>query len=124
MSRRMRLSVLADGLFAVPADADRDIHGLCADSRRINDGDAFLAVPGLSAHGLEALAAASTELAGHHHELVREQRLARDPRLRVTRQEGVEDAVRDPVSELVGVALGYGFRGEKAVAYEHVVTPV
>ena len=51
----MRLGALADGLFAVPAAADRDIRGLCADSRRINDGDAFLAVPGLSAHGLAYL---------------------------------------------------------------------
>ena len=55
MSRSMRLSALADGLFAVPADADRDIRGLCADSRAVADGDAFLAVPGLSAHGLSYL---------------------------------------------------------------------
>ena len=58
MSRRMRLSVLADGLFAVPADADRDIHGLCADSRAVAEGEAFLAVPGLSAHGLSYLSPA------------------------------------------------------------------
>ena len=51
----MRLSRLADGLFAVPHGLDPDIRGLTADSRRIRPGDAFVAVPGLTSHGLRYL---------------------------------------------------------------------
>lgn len=63
MSRGMRLSHLADGLFAVPHGPDPDITGLTADSRRIRPGDAFVAVPGLSAHGLRYLNTEQAEAA-------------------------------------------------------------
>ena len=55
MSRRMQLSQLADGLFDIPRDFDPVITGMTADSRTLQEGDAFIAVSGLTAHGLNYL---------------------------------------------------------------------
>ena len=61
MSRRMALSQLADGLFGIPPDFNPLITGMTADSRVLREGDAFIAVSGLTAHGLNYL---KPELAG------------------------------------------------------------
>lgn len=55
MSRSMRLTELADGLFAVPEHVECTVTGLTADSRALRPGDAFIAVSGLTAHGLSYL---------------------------------------------------------------------
>lgn len=51
----MRLSRLLEGLIAVPAQVDRELTGLCLDSRRARPGELFLACGGRRAHGLEHL---------------------------------------------------------------------
>ena len=51
----MPLQQLAEGLFDAAGFADAEIHGLCVDSRTLAKGDAFIAVPGFSAHGLSYL---------------------------------------------------------------------
>ncbi len=48
-----RLSTVLQGLIAVPADLDVEIHGVCADSRHVQPGDLFLACAGAQAHGLD-----------------------------------------------------------------------
>lgn len=53
----MRLQAVAEGLFDAAEFADTEIHGLCVDSRALAKGDAFIAVPGFSAHGLSYLTA-------------------------------------------------------------------
>ena len=63
MTRSMRLSELAEGLFAVTGQVDRMLTGMTADSRAIRMGDAFIAVPGLTAHGLTYLDAAQASKA-------------------------------------------------------------
>jgi UDP-N-acetylmuramoyl-L-alanyl-D-glutamate--2,6-diaminopimelate ligase len=55
MSALMPLQRLAEGLFDAAGFADAEIHGLCVDSRALAKGDAFIAVPGFSAHGLSYL---------------------------------------------------------------------
>jgi UDP-N-acetylmuramoyl-L-alanyl-D-glutamate--2,6-diaminopimelate ligase len=55
MIRGMRLSELAEGLFSITGQVDRMLTGMTADSRAIRMGDAFIAVPGLTAHGLDYL---------------------------------------------------------------------
>ncbi|MDH5181349.1 MAG: UDP-N-acetylmuramoyl-L-alanyl-D-glutamate--2,6-diaminopimelate ligase [Gammaproteobacteria bacterium] len=48
----MMLSELLQGICHVPAEADRAVHGLCLDSRKLQPGDLFLAVAGQTVHGL------------------------------------------------------------------------
>ena len=48
----LRLSQLLDGVQAVPAELDRDITTVCVDSRAAAPGALFLAVAGLTTHGL------------------------------------------------------------------------
>ena len=55
----------------------------------------------------------AADFARQHDELRRGQRLAGDPRLRVLRQEQVDDGVADLIGNLVGMALGHGFGGEE-----------
>lgn len=55
MSGPMTLSQLADGLFSLSGDYDPAIAGMTADSRNLHMGDAFIAVQGLTAHGLDYL---------------------------------------------------------------------
>ena len=55
MSRQMKLNELADGLFDVSGHADCSVTGMTADSRALQPGDAFIAVQGLTAHGLSYL---------------------------------------------------------------------
>ena len=55
MSRQMTLTELADGLFDVGGHADCTVTGMTADSRALQPGDAFIAVQGLTAHGLSYL---------------------------------------------------------------------
>ena len=57
MSRQMTLHELADGLFDVSGQDDRVLTGMTADSRALQPGDAFVAVQGLTAHGLSYLRA-------------------------------------------------------------------
>ena len=58
------------------------------------------------------------DLAGDHDEARRQQRLARDPGVRVLLEDGVEDGIGDLVGHLVGMALGHGFGREgEAVAH-------
>lgn len=51
----MSLHQLLAGFAEVPADLDRCISGLANDSRRVRQGDLFLATQGLQRHGLEFL---------------------------------------------------------------------
>jgi UDP-N-acetylmuramoyl-L-alanyl-D-glutamate--2,6-diaminopimelate ligase len=55
MSGPMTLSQLADGLFSLTGEYDPSITGMTADSRNLQKGDAFIAVQGLTAHGLDYL---------------------------------------------------------------------
>ena len=57
MSRQMTLHELADGLFDVSGQDDCVLTGMTADSRALQPGDAFVAVQGLTAHGLSYLRA-------------------------------------------------------------------
>ena len=57
MSRQMTLHELADGLFDVSGQDDRVLTGMTADSRALQPGDAFIAVQGLTTHGLSYLRA-------------------------------------------------------------------
>lgn len=58
MSRALTLAQLADGLFDVSGHAETRVTGLSCDSRALQPGDAFIAVPGFTAHGLTYLDAA------------------------------------------------------------------
>lgn len=55
MSGPMTLSQLADGLFSLTGEYNPGIAGMTADSRDLQAGDAFIAVQGLTAHGLDYL---------------------------------------------------------------------
>ena len=56
MSRRMRLAELLPDMTAIPAEIE--ITGLVQDSRAIQPGDAFVAIAGFGAHGLNFIAQA------------------------------------------------------------------
>ena len=56
MSRRMRLAELLSDVTAIPAEIE--ITGLVQDSRAIQPGDAFVAIAGFGAHGLNFIAQA------------------------------------------------------------------
>ena len=60
------------------------------------------------------------DLARHHDEAGRDQRLARDPAGRVVREHGVEHRVRDLIRDLVRVALGDRLRGEEEFSRRHI----
>lgn len=55
MSRQMTLIELADGLFDVSGHTNCMVSGMTADSRALQPGDAFIAVQGLTTHGLSYL---------------------------------------------------------------------
>lgn len=55
MSTAMTLSTLAEGLFSCASFEQIKVSGLTKDSRAVKQGDAFIAVPGLTAHGLNYL---------------------------------------------------------------------
>jgi UDP-N-acetylmuramoyl-L-alanyl-D-glutamate--2,6-diaminopimelate ligase len=55
MIRQMALTELAEGLFALSGHADCTVTGMTSDSRALQPGDAFIAVQGLTAHGLSYL---------------------------------------------------------------------
>ena len=55
MSRQMLLAQLADGLFDCHGFEETIISGLSKDSRSLKKGDLFIAVPGLTSHGLNYL---------------------------------------------------------------------
>lgn len=63
MSIVMKLSQLAEGLFDCTGFEHVDVFGLAKDSRAIQPGDAFIAVPGLTAHGLNYLTAQQAQRA-------------------------------------------------------------
>jgi len=52
MNRAMQLSALLEGVAEVPRTSDVRVSGLSADSRHVDAGDAFFALPGASSHGL------------------------------------------------------------------------
>ena len=56
MTRKMRLAELLPDVAAVPADLE--IGGLVMDSREVSPGDAFVAIAGFGAHGLNFVAQA------------------------------------------------------------------
>lgn len=56
MTRRMRLAALLSDVTAIPAEIE--ITGLVQDSRAIQPGDAFVAIAGFGAHGLNFIAQA------------------------------------------------------------------
>ncbi|MCB1560950.1 MAG: UDP-N-acetylmuramoyl-L-alanyl-D-glutamate--2,6-diaminopimelate ligase [Xanthomonadales bacterium] len=58
MSAAMSLSTLLDGMADVPASRDVVVSGLSASSRELSRGDAFVALQGLSSHGLRYAAQA------------------------------------------------------------------
>ena len=62
------------------------------------------------------------DLAGDDDEPGGQQRLDRDPAVRVLGEHRVEDRVADLVGDLVRVTLGHGLGGEKASS--HVVVPL
>lgn len=49
----MKLSELVQNLFFLPPEWDREFNDIASDSRDLNPGDVFLALPGLHAHGEE-----------------------------------------------------------------------
>ena len=49
--RGIRLSQLLQGIAPLNSEDDRQIHGICSDSRRVNAGDLFLAFPGARTSG-------------------------------------------------------------------------
>ena len=51
-------------------------------------------------------------LATDHHAVRRREGFAGDAGLRFLGQKGIEDGVRNPVTDLVRVPFGHGFRGE------------
>ena len=55
-------------------------------------------------------------LAGEHHAVGGDQRLAGDARVRVGREIGVQHRVAEPVGDLVGMAFGDGLGGEQEFA--------
>lgn len=55
MSGGMKLSQLAEGLFDCAGFEHIEILGITKDSRALHSGDVFIAVPGLTAHGLNYL---------------------------------------------------------------------
>lgn len=55
---KQNLSVLLDGIAVVLPDEDREIAGVHVDSRRISNGDAFVALQGDTVHGLDFLQSA------------------------------------------------------------------
>ena len=57
------------------------------------------------------------DLARHDHEAGGQQRLDRDPAVRVLLEHGVEHRVTDLVGDLVRVPLGHGLRGEQASSH-------
>src|SRR5581483_10376544 len=59
------------------------------------------------------------DLAGHHDQPRRQQRLAGHPARRVFLQDGVEDRVTDLVGHLVGVTLGHRLRREPPAVAAH-----
>ena len=59
------------------------------------------------------------DLAGHDDEAGGDQRLARHPSGRIVGEDGVEDAVRDLVGDLVRMSLGNRLRGERERAGSH-----
>ena len=68
---------------------------------------------GVPHHVREIGRAGAGDLAGDHHEAGRQQGLAGDAAGRVLREDGVDDAVRHLVCDLVRMALGDGFRREE-----------
>jgi len=56
------------------------------------------------------------DLASQHHQTGVGQGFGGDTAAGVLRKDGVEDRVRDLVSDLVGVAFRNGFRGEQVIA--------
>ncbi len=60
----LMLSDLLDGITTIDVQNDREIHGLCLDSRRVKSGDCFVALSGASCHGAKyahaAIAAGAT----------------------------------------------------------------
>jgi UDP-N-acetylmuramoyl-L-alanyl-D-glutamate--2,6-diaminopimelate ligase len=63
MSRQMLLAQLADGLFVCDGLEQKLVSGLTKDSRSLIAGDLFIAVPGLTAHGLSYLNAEQAQKA-------------------------------------------------------------
>ena len=107
-------------------DAGRDVHALGADRDLDAARGAVEALVGgvvadvedRRAHQLgDRRVGVGPDLAGHHDQTGREQRLDRRPQVRrvgVVLHQVVEDGVADPVSDLVRVTLGHRLRGEEA----------
>ncbi len=107
-------------------DTLRDVRGLRADGHRHAAGGAVEALLGGVVADLQDLAADQVrdvrvglgrDLAGHMHQAGGDQRLDGDPGGRVLAQKRVENGVADLVSDLVGVTLGHGLRGEQATGH-------
>ncbi len=107
-------------------DALRDVRGLRADRHRYAAGGAVEALLGGVVADLQDLVAHQRrdvrvrlggDLAGHVHQAGGDQGLDGDPGGRVLAEQRVEDGVADLVSDLVGVTLGHGLRGEQTTGH-------
>ena len=108
-----------------PLDAERDVGRLLVERDHDAAGVGVEAVLGpVVADALDRLAHEARDLdvglrrdlAGHHHEPGRDERLAGDAPVRVVGEDGVEDRVRDLVGDLVRVALGHRLGREEKLA--------
>lgn len=123
----VQLVVIAlDAVLVRGVDALGNVRGLRADGHRDAAGSAVEALLGRVVPDVQDLVADEVgdvgvrlrrHLAGHMHQAGGDQRLHGDPGRRVFLEESVEDGVADLVSDLVGVSLGDGFRGEKAAGH-------
>ena len=118
--------VALDPVLVRGVDALRDVRGLRADGHRDAAGGAVEAllrgvvadVEDLVAHELGDVGVRlGGHLTGDVHQAGGDQGLHGDPGRRVLLEERVEDGVADLVSDLVGVTLGHGLRGEQAAGH-------
>ena len=73
--------------------------------------------------GLVIARLTGADFAGQDDAVGRHHRLARDPRLGVGGQEGVNDSVGDAVGDFVWVPFGHAFAGKDVRASRHAVSP-
>ena len=118
-----RVDGLLQARLVAGVDALGDVTGLATDRDHDAAGRAVEALVGVVVADVEDLlthdrldvdVAGRGHLAGHHHQSRGQQRLDRDPRVRVLAQHLVEDSVADLVGDLVRVTLGHGLGGEQA----------
>ncbi|CDB87766.1 putative uncharacterized protein PY07799 [Firmicutes bacterium CAG:170] len=74
---------------------------------------------GIARNARDVHIAARGDFAHDQNEAGRGRAFTGDARLRVLRQNGVQNAVGDLVADLVGMSFGHGFRGENSLVFVH-----